>query len=283
MRWDWPCHSTQIPAPDQHQAGQVSAVFGTHRVLQNCVSLQILPAHRPLRLRVKNSGRLRSHQRHGQDFTEQRSKVQNSKIWLKINVKFLKIETALKICQRKKINYHRNWIFFVSQILKGFDRQTKIYYIRPLSRSQGVLHKGYLRVPEGGNTPGKNWREVPVQIVKNKLMVDNGKSEINLLPKQGFVFIQSTVAYAELLHTRWETLFWKRNKTENLPSFQRIWKAAHFQNWTFLWLQSPGLPLFHGQDFPGKSCLDRSHREDNSSSSKWRRQFVSALAVEIHF
>lgn len=61
-----------------------------------------------------------------------------------------------------------------------------------------MSHQGYLRVPEPGN---ENWKEVAVQIVKNRLVINGGESSINLVPEKGFVFIQSTVAYNELLHT----------------------------------------------------------------------------------
>ncbi len=42
---------------------------------------------------------------------------------------------------------------------------------------------------------------MPVQIVKEHLIVDNGKADIHLCPEKGFVFIQGTVAYSELSHT----------------------------------------------------------------------------------
>ena len=63
----------------------------------------------------------------------------------------------------------------------------------------GVLHKGYLKVPDAA-TNGRTWKTVGVQIVKDRLIVDGGK-KIKLNPDSGFVYIQSTVAYNELLHT----------------------------------------------------------------------------------
>ena len=63
----------------------------------------------------------------------------------------------------------------------------------------GVLHKGYLKVPDASSN-GRTWKTVGVQISKDRLIVDGGK-KINLNPDSGFVYIQSTVAYSELLHT----------------------------------------------------------------------------------
>ena len=60
-----------------------------------------------------------------------------------------------------------------------------------------------LQIPEGspGGEPGREWKSVPVQIVKDKLVVDNGKWEINLRPEKGSVYIHGAVAYSELSHT----------------------------------------------------------------------------------
>ena len=59
--------------------------------------------------------------------------------------------------------------------------------------------KGYLRIPES-HPPDKSWVKVGVQIIQNKLILDkkvDGRTEINLTPKSGSVYIHGTVAYAE--------------------------------------------------------------------------------------
>ncbi|QQP38217.1 Citron Rho-interacting kinase, partial [Caligus rogercresseyi] len=61
--------------------------------------------------------------------------------------------------------------------------------------------EGYLKIPEQG---GKYWMSVHVRIHDDRLILKGEgmeTREINLMPSNGFVYIQSSVVYTELLHT----------------------------------------------------------------------------------
>ncbi|XP_040564011.1 citron Rho-interacting kinase [Lepeophtheirus salmonis] len=73
-----------------------------------------------------------------------------------------------------------------------------------LKNSSGKKEKpfeGYLKIPEQG---GKYWMSVHVKIVDDQLIIKGEGMEtkkIDLMPSNGFVYIQSSVVYTELLHT----------------------------------------------------------------------------------